>query len=73
MELLNKEIENGYKECSVCKQAHNKGITILSLSICEKCNDKIINLNVKDEQYDYYKEIIKCNITDKIKFYKIDK
>jgi len=49
-------------ECIICRKASGKGISILGKFICRECEKTLVNIEVDDEGYDWYKDMIKKNI-----------
>ena len=52
-------MENLNKSCFICGDTDCDGIIINGEMICRKCEDKIVNSDTSDEDYDVYKDEIK--------------
>ena len=52
-------MKNLNKSCFICGDTDCDGIIINGEMICRKCEEKIINSDTSDEDYDVYKDEIK--------------
>ena len=52
-------MENLIKKCFICGQINCDGIIINGEMICRKCEEKIVNSDTSDKDYDVYKDKIK--------------
>lgn len=52
-------MKNLNKSCFICGDTDCDGIIINGEMICRKCEDKIVNSDTSDEDYDVYKDEIK--------------
>lgn len=52
-------VENLIKKCFICGQINCDGIIINGEMICRKCEEKIVNSDTSDKDYDVYKDKIK--------------
>lgn len=52
-------MKNLNKSCFICGDIDCDGIIINGEMICRKCEDKIVNSDTSDEDYDVYKDDIK--------------
>jgi hypothetical protein len=46
-------------KCKICGKVNNDGINIFNIHICKKCEKEIVNTEVEDIKYDYYKSIFR--------------
>ncbi|MTI72014.1 MAG: sigma-G inhibitor, Gin [Firmicutes bacterium] len=46
-------------ECSICSQDAKTGIKLFNNAICRECEEDILNVDIKDIKYEYYKVVIK--------------
>jgi hypothetical protein len=47
------------RKCVICKEYSGNGISILSGFICSECEKTLVNMNINDDRYDSYKDMIK--------------
>lgn len=57
-------MENLIKKCFICGQINCDGIIINGEMICRQCEEKIVNTNTSDKNYDMYKDKIKIILFD---------
>lgn len=57
-------------ECIVCGKIIGSGINIKGNKICLECEEKIINCDTTNEEYDVYLNKIKKNIVEKYMIWK---
>jgi hypothetical protein len=50
------------QSCIICGKPLNDGIIIYSRGICRCCEERMINLEVNTDFYDYYKECLRKTI-----------
>lgn len=48
--------------CRICKKDSKRGIDVLGMHLCSNCLYTIENLEVGEENYDYYKDSFKENL-----------
>lgn len=48
-----------FKMCKMCTKLDYNGIDLLGIHICKECEDDIINIDINDIKYEYYKTVIK--------------
>lgn len=48
--------------CTFCLKQSENGVFILGKFVCNNCEKTMVNLEVDDDRYDEYKELIKKNI-----------
>lgn len=49
-------------KCNICEKNSGRGIFILNRFICDECEKNLVNIDVSDDRYDGYKDMIKRNI-----------
>ena len=49
--------------CILCRKPLNNGIMINGRGICKCCEEKLINVQIDTDFYQYYKECIKKTMT----------
>lgn len=52
-------MENLNKSCFICGEMDCDGIILNGEKICKVCEDKIVNTNIINSDYDIYKDQIK--------------
>ncbi|NMF06903.1 sigma factor G inhibitor Gin [Clostridium beijerinckii] len=52
-------MEDTNKSCFLCGASDCDGIILNGEKICKACEEKIVNTNVEDPDYDYYKDNIR--------------
>lgn len=52
--------------CIICRKPLNNGIMIGGRGICKCCEERIINLRMDTDFYNYYKNCIKKNIAEAV-------
>lgn len=57
-------MENLNKSCFICGDANCDGIIINGEMICRQCEERIVNANTSDKNYDMYKDKIKIILFD---------
>lgn len=45
--------------CAICHENKDQDVKLLGIRVCKTCFEDISMINVSNEKYDYYKEIIK--------------
>lgn len=53
---------NNVLECAICKKNSGTGISILNKFICDECEKTLVNVDINDNRYEMYKDMIKRNI-----------
>ncbi|ATD53895.1 sigma factor G inhibitor Gin [Clostridium chauvoei] len=53
------QIHESEKVCFICRNQQEDGIIVGKSLICKSCQDKIVNTNIDNKQYDFYKDKIK--------------
>lgn len=48
--------------CKVCKKDSKIGIDVLGMHLCSDCLHTIEDLEIGEENYDYYKDALKENL-----------
>lgn len=52
------------QNCIVCRKPLNNGIMINGRRICNCCEERLINVQIDTDFYQYYKECIKKTMTE---------
>lgn len=50
------------QKCIICGKPLSDGISINGIKICKACEERLINIQVDTDFYDYYKECIRKTI-----------
>ena len=61
MKIKIKDIKMGIEEniCCICRKEKDNGIMIGKSLICKACENEIINMNIENIEYEFYKNKIK--------------
>lgn len=46
-------------KCNLCSREDNNGIDLLGIHICKECEKDIVETNMDDIKYQYYRSVIK--------------
>lgn len=61
MKIKIKDIKNVNKQniCNICRNEKDNGIMIGKSLVCKECENRIIKIDIKNIEYEFYKNKIK--------------